>query len=127
MRKVRQDPLKDVEASLSRLASSSKTSPPIARKPITKLSSAPSTSDTLLDSRLSREQSERQRAAELIARRRRDQIGAETPSTVAGQTVYDDLFNRVEVEDAAKRRKHTVPWKERVKHWDGTENAGRRW
>lgn len=127
MRKVRQDPLKDVEASLSRLASPSNPSSSMQKKLPTELSAGPSSSNKLRDSRLSREQVERQRAAELIARRRREQAGAETPSTIISRGAYDSMYNRAEVEDATKRRKHTVPWKERVKHWDGTEGTGRHW
>ncbi len=94
---------------------------------------ASSTSSSLLDSRLQREQSERERAAALIARRKREKEmamrGSETPSTIAApEESYGSLYNKVDVEEAAKRRRgDAAQWRSRVKHWDGSEGGGRRW
>jgi len=54
-----------------------------------------------VESRLSRESTERERALALIARKKREMQGSETPSTVHGDYGgYTDVFNRQEVEDA---------------------------
>lgn len=125
MRKQKHDPLKDVEASLSR--ASAKAALTVRQKhPMHPPSST--TSNPLLDSRLSREASERERAAELIARRKRERMGAETPSTTAASDAgYGNLFNKTDVEEAARRRRDNERWKDRVRNWDGTEGHGRRW
>lgn len=60
-----------------------------------------------VEARQSRESSERQRALDLIARKKREMQGMMTPSTVAGDDRdggYRDVFNRVEVEEAGRRR-----------------------
>ncbi|KAI0343653.1 hypothetical protein BDW22DRAFT_1194657 [Trametopsis cervina] len=56
--------------------------------------------------RLSRESSERQRALELIRRKKREMDGSATPSTVRSGMGggYGDVFNRREVEDAHRHR-----------------------
>jgi len=56
--------------------------------------------------RLSRESSERQRALELIRRKKKEMAGSETPSTVHGgaEDGYGDVFNRREVEEARRHR-----------------------
>ncbi|EJD48462.1 hypothetical protein AURDEDRAFT_60920 [Auricularia subglabra TFB-10046 SS5] len=56
--------------------------------------------------RLTREASERARAAELIRRRRRELDGSATPSTVHGgmDEPYSDRYNRRETEEAQRRR-----------------------
>ena len=56
--------------------------------------------------RLTRESSERQRALALIARKKRELAGSETPSTVHGgmDGGYGDVFNRREVEEAHRHR-----------------------
>ncbi|KAH9918570.1 uncharacterized protein BXZ73DRAFT_52910 [Epithele typhae] len=63
--------------------------------------------------RLTRESSERQRAAELIRRKKREAAGSETPSTVhggmgGGNRRYGDVFNRQAVEEvqASRQRGH---------------------
>jgi hypothetical protein len=133
MRKQKHDPLKEIEASLSRASSSSRISP---SRPSSKSLMGPpsfpppSSSNNLLDSRLSREHSERQRAAELIARKRRERLGDETPTTVtASEDGYGNMYNKDDVAAAARRRREgdSSRWKERVRHWDGTSGAGRRW
>lgn len=141
LRKQRHDPLKEVEASLARVSepspsSSSRTRYPMdpPRRPTTSASApapapAPASAPgTLLDSRLSREQSERQRAAELIARKRKERMVEETPTTTASSDGgYRDLYNKVDVEAAHRRRRGDTQWNDRVRHWDGTQGQGRRW
>ncbi|KAF7420970.1 hypothetical protein PC9H_011489 [Pleurotus ostreatus] len=56
-----------------------------------------------VNARLARESSERERALELIRRKKREMMGSETPSTVHGGG-YTDVFNRKEVEDAHRVR-----------------------
>ena len=68
--------------------------------------------------RLSRESSERQRALELIARKRREMEGSETPSTVyGGSGGYGDVYNRREVEEAHRYRDRR----------EDRRGSGRRW
>jgi hypothetical protein len=50
---------------------------------------------------LNRESSERQRALELIQRKKIEMLGSETPSTVRGGG-YEDMYNRADVEEAHK-------------------------
>ena len=58
-----------------------------------------------VDARIARESSERQRALELIRRKKRQLDGNETPSTMHGaRGGYGDVFNRKEVEDAHRIR-----------------------
>src|SRR5258705_271854 len=54
--------------------------------------------------RLSRESSERQRALDLIQRKKREMEGNATPSTVLGDSGYGDVYNRREVEEAHRHR-----------------------
>lgn len=56
--------------------------------------------------RLSRESSERQRALELITRRKREMESSTTPSTVYGgmDGEYGDQYNKREVEEAHRLR-----------------------
>ncbi|KAH7923757.1 hypothetical protein BV22DRAFT_1035956 [Leucogyrophana mollusca] len=70
--------------------------------------------------RLTRESSERERALALIARKKREMAGSETPSTVRGDDGggYGDVFNRREVEEAHRRRPRIVGW--------GDDGNGRR-
>ncbi|PVG04699.1 hypothetical protein CPB86DRAFT_777974 [Serendipita vermifera] len=133
IRKQKHDPLKEIEASLSRASSSSRISPPrvSSKNPMGPPSiPKPSSSNSMLDNRLSREISERQRAAELIARKRKERMGNETPTTVApSEDGYGNMYNKDDVEAAARRRREgdSNRWKERVRHWDGTSGAGKRW
>lgn len=128
MRKQRHDPLKDVEASLARISDhpSSRTRHPM--DPPRRPASSTSGSESMLDSRLSREQSERQRAADLIARKRRERMVHDTPTTTASSdTGYGNQYNKVDVEAANRRRRGDNRWNDRSRHWDGTEGQGRRW
>ena len=78
--------------------------------------------------RLSRESSERQRALELIRRKKREAAGSETPSTVHGGMGdggygYGDVFNRREVEEVQRAKR-------RDRDWDrdrGFGSSRRRW
>ena len=73
--------------------------------------------DPVVGERLSRESSERQRALELIRRKKREMQGSETPSTVHGG--YDDMFNRDEVEAAREsRRRSDGGSRSRDRYWD---------
>ena len=69
--------------------------------------------------RITRESSERQRALELIRRKKREMAGSETPSTVHGgmDGGYGDVFNRREVEEAHRHRE---------RRWDRNDDRGRR-
>jgi hypothetical protein len=62
----------------------------------------PSSSPSTITSRLHRESTERERALALIARKKREMEGSETPSTVHGGDYggYTDVFNKREVEEA---------------------------
>jgi len=72
--------------------------------------------------RISREMSERERALELIRRRKREMEGNATPSTVSGEPIsgYGDMFNRREVEEAHKYRDRRRD-NHRARRWDDDE------
>ncbi|KAF8870554.1 hypothetical protein BD779DRAFT_1680987 [Infundibulicybe gibba] len=71
-----------------------------------------------VSARLTRESSERERALELIRRKKREMEGSATPSTVHGgmEEGYGDVFNRREVEEAHHRRD---------RRWGGGRDRGR--
>ncbi|PSS37950.1 hypothetical protein PHLCEN_2v207 [Hermanssonia centrifuga] len=110
-RKSAHDPLTNINQQLSRRSSDPSSSssfsrpqpssrrpparPPLAT-PTVREPPPPSTE------RLQRESSERQRALELIRRKKREMQGSETPSTVYGgmEGGYGDVYNRREVEEA---------------------------
>ena len=99
-RKSNADPLTSIN---SQLASSA--SPP--RRNWKRPSNGSRTSDpdrptSQLDVRLSRESAERQRARELIERKRREMAGSATPSTV--RSGYGDMYNRADVEEARRSK-----------------------
>ncbi|TFK38813.1 hypothetical protein BDQ12DRAFT_683403 [Crucibulum laeve] len=76
-----------------------------------------------VQARLTRESSERQRALELINRRKREMAGSETPSTVHGgeEEGYGDQFNRGAVEEAKRS------WDRRDRRWENDrEKEGRK-
>lgn len=103
-RKSKADPLTSIN---SQLAGSSFRTPSSSRRDWKRPSSGSRTSDpdrppSQLDARLSRESAERQRARELIERKRREMAGSATPSTV--RSGYGDVYNRVEVEEARKSK-----------------------
>ncbi|KZT00356.1 uncharacterized protein LAESUDRAFT_739671 [Laetiporus sulphureus 93-53] len=121
-RKSVNDPLTSINYQLSsRSASTSTTSH--ARRPPSSTSAANQKPPEV--ARLNRESSERQRALELIRRKKREMEGSETPSTVHGgrDEGYGDVFNRREVEEARRIRE---------RRWDGhyfqdTRGARARW
>ncbi|PPQ98091.1 hypothetical protein CVT26_003261 [Gymnopilus dilepis] len=80
--------------------------------------------------RLSRESSERERALELIRRKKREMEGNATPSTVHGEPIggYGDVFNRREVEEAHRHRERDRRWDHGKNHrWHGpADDRGRR-
>ncbi|KIK05072.1 hypothetical protein K443DRAFT_373534 [Laccaria amethystina LaAM-08-1] len=101
-RKSAHDPLTSIT---KQLASRSPSSSSSYRSRPTLPHTAPSAPPEV-QARLSREMSERERAQELIRRKRREMEGGETPSTVHGGSGsgYGDVFNRKEVEDAHRER-----------------------
>ncbi|KAI0666522.1 hypothetical protein C8Q78DRAFT_456686 [Trametes maxima] len=77
--------------------------------------------------RLERESSERQRALELIARKKREMVGGETPSTVRGGG-YGDVYNRREVEEVRRERMRGREWdreRDRDRDFGRTRGGGR--
>ncbi|KAF9652970.1 hypothetical protein BDM02DRAFT_3160512 [Thelephora ganbajun] len=103
-RKSNADPLTSIN---SQLASSSSRTSSSSRRDWKRPPSGSRTSDpdqppSQVDARLSRESTERQRAKELIERKRREMAGSATPSTV--RSGYGDVYNRVEVEEARKSK-----------------------
>ncbi|KAI5830230.1 hypothetical protein K523DRAFT_337091 [Schizophyllum commune Tattone D] len=111
-RKSAHDPLTSITKQLSSHPSSSSSA---SRR--RSLPSSVQHTDPVVGERLSRESSERQRALELIRRKKREMQGSETPSTVHGG--YDDMFNRDEVEAARKsRRRSDGGSRSRDRYWD---------
>jgi hypothetical protein len=111
-RKFAHDPLTSIERQLASRSSGTTSKPrPTYRRP-------PSSSNEISDkppevqARLSRESSERERALELIRRKKREMEIIATPSTVHGEpsSGYGDVFNRREVEEAHRYRD---------RRWDG--------
>jgi len=104
-RKSKADPLTSIN---SQLADSSSRTPSFSsrrdwkRPPSGSRTSDPDRPPSQLDARLNRESAERQRARELIERKRREMAGSATPSTV--RSGYGDVYNRVEVEEARKSK-----------------------
>jgi len=99
-RKSNADPLTSIN---SQLASSSAPSRGDWKRPQNRSrTSDPDRPPSQLDARLSRESAERQRARELIERKRREMAGSATPSTVRGG--YGDVYNRAEVEEARRSK-----------------------
>jgi hypothetical protein len=73
------------------------------RRPPPALADEPDKPPSVLEARLNRESAERQRALELIRRKKRETQGSETPSTVRGGG-YGDMYNKADVEEAHKHR-----------------------
>ncbi|EPQ51670.1 hypothetical protein GLOTRDRAFT_65874 [Gloeophyllum trabeum ATCC 11539] len=111
-RQSRDDPLTFINSQLSSSSTSSSRSKPPPRRARQRRSPSPSMPPpkssplSLQESRLSRESSERQRALALIARKKREMAGSETPSTVYDEdrTTYGDQYNRQEVREAQRER-----------------------
>ena len=123
MRKSINDPLTSINHQLSTRSSSTATTSSVSR-------SRPSNPDRLPPpslsepssaeaARLNRESAERQRALELIRRKKREMAGSETPSTVHGgmEGGYRDVFNQREVEEARRHRE---------RRWDEHDRRDRR-
>lgn len=100
-RKSRHDPLTYISRELAQRDSSSSSSTP-SRRPM-RPPAVPSGRPEVAE-RLTRESSERQRALELIRKRKMAERGSATPSTVYGgrdeEEGYGDQYNRREVEAA---------------------------
>ncbi|TFK81345.1 hypothetical protein K466DRAFT_502299 [Polyporus arcularius HHB13444] len=90
--------------------------------------------------RQTRESAERQRALELIRRKKREMAGSETPSTVRGGSGgggggygYGDVFNRREVEEVHQQRSRRRDWdwdhrdRERDSERERDRFGSRRW
>ncbi|TFY70076.1 hypothetical protein EVJ58_g55 [Rhodofomes roseus] len=115
-RKSVNDPLTSIKHKLSARSSgtptipSSRSRPSHPDRPPPTSSSEPRSAEA---ARLNRESAERQRALELIRRKKREMAGSETPSTVHGGAGegYRDVFNRREVEEARRFRERR--WDER--------------
>ncbi|KAF5376924.1 hypothetical protein D9615_007332 [Tricholomella constricta] len=122
-RKSIHDPLTSITKALaSRSSAPSSSSRSFRRpRPISEASKAPPE----VHARLSRESTERERALELIRRKKRELAGSETPSTVHGgvDEGYDDVFNRREVEEAHRGRERR--WEPR-EHDRGRHGGGGR-
>ncbi|KJA22039.1 hypothetical protein HYPSUDRAFT_672254 [Hypholoma sublateritium FD-334 SS-4] len=110
-RKQAHDPLTSIERQLATRSSSSSSQSKAKYRP-------PLPSKTIADkppevqARLSRESSERERAMELIRRKKREQEVSATPNTTHGEpSGYADVFNRREVEEAHRYRD---------RRWDGS-------
>ncbi|KAG6890516.1 hypothetical protein C0995_007715 [Termitomyces sp. Mi166 len=102
-RKSIHDPLTSITKELASRSSASSSSSSSYRRPrLPQASQAPPD----VHARLTRESSERERALELIRRKKREMEGSITPSTVHGgvDPGYDDVFNRKEVEEAHRYR-----------------------
>ncbi|KAI0821253.1 hypothetical protein BC629DRAFT_1278047 [Irpex lacteus] len=109
-RKSANDPLTSINRQLAQRSpadslSSSSRSRPNGRRQSPQHST--SNQQPAVAERLNRESSERQRALELIRRKKREMEGSATPSTVrSGMSGgYGDVFNRREVEEAHRYRK----------------------
>lgn len=108
-RKSVHDPLTSINQQLARR--SSDTDAPRSRPAFRRPLPIGGSTQPEVSARLNRESSERQRALELIKRKKRELEGSETPSTVHGgmDNDYGDMFNRREVEEAHRdrdRRRH---------------------
>jgi len=104
-RKSNADPLKSINSQLA--SSYPQHSSSSSRRDWKRSSGRPRASDpdqppSQLDARLSRESAEKQRARELIERKKREMAGSATPSTV--RSGYGDVYNRVEVEEARRSK-----------------------
>ncbi|KAF9561499.1 hypothetical protein CPC08DRAFT_722735 [Agrocybe pediades] len=129
-RKSAHDPLTSITKQLASRESSSSSSSRSFKHP----SSLPTISDKPPEvrARLSRESSERERALELIRRKKREMDGNATPSTVSGElsSGYGDVFNKLEVEEAHRYRARQKDG-ERTRYWDddnrSRDRPHRRW
>ncbi|EGN94232.1 hypothetical protein SERLA73DRAFT_188867 [Serpula lacrymans var. lacrymans S7.3] len=105
--KSRNDPLTSITHQLASRSSTNKFTTRSRPQPRPILSSSSFPDD--VSARLSRESSERQRALDLIRRKKKELAGSETPSTVHGgnddrNSGYGDVFNKRAVEEAHRGR-----------------------
>ncbi|KAI0354158.1 hypothetical protein OH77DRAFT_1522066 [Trametes cingulata] len=142
-RKSAHDPLTAINSQLASRSSgngtpSSSSSYSSARRPRALPPPATSSAPPEVAARLTRESAERQRALELIARKKREMAGSETPSTVYGGSAgdrrgmggggYGDVFNRREVDEVQRERRRG--WerdRDRDRDRDGARRYGGRW
>lgn len=131
-RKFANDPLTSITRQLeSRSRESASSSRTFRRPPPPSRDRNVSDNPPEVQARLSRESSERERALELIRRKKREMAGSATPSTVHGDanSSYGDLFNRREVEEAHKHRERRHDFSNR--RWDDDDRSrnrpARRW
>ncbi|RDB27181.1 hypothetical protein Hypma_004380 [Hypsizygus marmoreus] len=83
-----------------------------------------------VQARITRESSERERALDLIRRKKRELAGSETPSTVrgGGDDGYGDVFNRREVEEAHRGRERRWEHRDHRRFDDhGQQDRRRQW
>ncbi|KAI0367334.1 hypothetical protein BV20DRAFT_572744 [Pilatotrama ljubarskyi] len=114
-RKSAHDPLTAINSQLASRSggNGSSSSSSSTRRPPRALPPAPPSAPPEVAARLTRESAERQRALELIARKKREMAGSETPSTVyrgvdrrgMGGSGYGDVFNRREVDEVQRERR----------------------
>ncbi|KAG5637598.1 hypothetical protein H0H81_003989 [Sphagnurus paluster] len=78
--------------------------------------------------RLTRESTERERALELIRRKKRELAGSETPSTIHGgmDEGYGDVFNRREVEEAHRGRERRWDSRDHARGWSSSNTRRHR-
>lgn len=77
-----------------------------------------------VQARLSRESTERERALELIRRKKCEMEGNVTPSTVCNDSGYGDVYNKREVQEAHRFRDRR--WDSGHRHWDDDDRNKRR-
>jgi len=115
-RKYKHDPLTAIE---QRLASRTQTpmQPNRKPKPHSSYLSSSSSTDPLIQARLQRESSERERARALIQRKKKELEGSMTPSTICADDDegYRDVYNRQEVKDAHRIRDRR--YRDRQRGW----------
>ncbi|KAF5312966.1 hypothetical protein D9619_003745 [Psilocybe cf. subviscida] len=127
-RKNAHDPLTSIERQLasrssgfsSSSSSRGRMAPPVSTRAL-------SDKPPEVQARLTRESSERERALELIRRKKRETLASMTPTTVNGddaESGYGDVFNKREVEEAHryKDRRWDGGWRredrDRNRNWD---------
>jgi len=116
-RKYVHDPLTSITKQLSARPSSASSSSKVPYRPALPLK-INSDKPPEVQARLSRESTERQRALELIRRKRREMEGNATPSTVFNDSGggYGDVYNKREVEEAHRFRDRR--WDSGNRRWD---------
>ena len=121
-RKSVHDPLTSITKQLASKTGPSSSRTPM-RPPLLKKEMDGKHSD--VQSRLSRESSERQRALELVRRKKREMEGNSTPSTVVDGFTggYGDVFNRQEVEEAHKYKDRRREEGYGHRRWDDDERG----